>query len=62
MIFYEYYNCINIWDLAATNELPLYYNINHQIELIDGSTPVIKKAYDLSRKQAAILKEILIRC
>ena len=59
MILLEYNNYIDIWDPVTANELPPHRNINHQIQLIDGSIPVIKKAYGLSHEQAAIVKEYI---
>ncbi len=50
MIPSEYHNYIDVWDPVAANQLPPHRNIDHQIRLIDGSTPVVKKAYGLSRE------------
>ncbi len=45
MILSEYHNYIDVWDPVAANQLPSHRNIDHQIRLIDGSTPIVKKAY-----------------
>ena len=39
--------------------MPPHCNIDHQIQLIDGSTPIIKKAYSLLREQATVIKKYI---
>lgn len=43
MIFFQYYDYNDIWDLIIVNQLLPYYNINYQIWLINRSILVIKK-------------------
>ncbi len=59
MIPSEYYKYIDVWDPVAANQLPPHRNIDHQIRLIDGSIPVVKKAYGFSLEEAAVVKEYI---
>ena len=59
MVPSEYQNYLDVWDPVTANKLPPHRNIDYHIRLVEGSTPMAKKAYSLSRKQAAVVKEYI---
>ena len=55
----EYHKWIEVWNPRKANQLPPHRSINHAIDLHPGSTPPAKRAYGMSRDQAAVVKEYI---
>ena len=52
----DYHAFLDVWNPIEANKLPPHRLVDHRIDLQEGSTPVAKKAYGLSRDQAAVVK------
>ena len=59
MVPSKYHDYLDVWDSVIANKLPSHWNIDYHIRLVEGSTPIAKKTYGLSREQAAIVKEYI---
>ncbi len=52
-----YHPWIDVWNPSDANKLPPRRSIDHTIKLQEGATPPAKRAYGMSREQAAVVKE-----
>lgn len=52
----EYQQYLNVWNPIEANRLPPYRSINYIIKLKEGATLPVKRAYGMSRDQAAVVK------
>ncbi len=59
MIPKELYKYLNRWDPKKANLLLLYKPSDHRIDLVKDVKPPARKIYDLSRNQAAVIKEYI---
>src|SRR6266536_3362988 len=57
MIPKKLYKYLNRWDPKKTNLLLLYKSNNHHIDLVENIKSPARKIYDLSKDQAAVVKE-----
>ena len=53
----EFHEFINIWNLKEINKISSRREIDHSIELVQEAKSSAKKAYELSRKQATVIKK-----
>lgn len=51
-----YHPWIGVWDPMDANKLPPHRPVDHTIKLREGTTPPAKRAYGMSREQAAVVK------
>ena len=52
----HYHDRVETFNPKAANELPPHREVDHSIDLQPGAIPPAKKAYELSREQALIIK------
>ena len=52
-----YHKWLEVWNPVEANKLPPHRTIDHTIELQPGAKPPAKRAYGMSRDQAAVVKE-----
>ena len=51
-----YHKWLDVWNPVEANKLPPRRSIDHAIDLKEGTSPPAKRAYGMSREQAAVVK------
>lgn len=54
-----YHKWIGVWNPTETNKLSPHRSIDHEVHLKKGASPPVKRAYDISREQASVVKEYI---
>ena len=54
-----YYKYLTRWDPVEVNKVSLKRHINYRINLQEGATPLVKRAYGFSREQATVVKKYI---
>ena len=52
----EYHPWLDVWNPVEANKLPPHRPVDHTIKLQEGAVPPAKRAYGMSRDQAAVVK------
>ena len=52
----QYHPWLDVWNPVEANKLPPHRSVDHTVKLQEGAVPPAKRAYGMSRDQAAVVK------